>query len=218
MNFLRKHWFDVGGILAVIIGLYLFNNYKNIDQLHLILYLSMASLLVHQVEEYRYPGFFPGMLNSAMYKSDHPDSYPLNTNTSFMINVVFGWSVYLLATVFAEKAIWLGIASMIISLGNFFAHLLIFNIKGRTLYNPGAATAILLFLPLALWFGNVVIAHKLASPSEWIGGITLGIALNLIFINRWQMKPPSDWRSVVASLNFRASKALIFSPSVTAMA
>lgn len=147
-----------------------------------LLWANLISLFLHQSEEYRYPGYFPGMVNSVMFASQQPDRYPLNTNTALIVNVVIGWLTYFLAGVFAEKAIWLGIATTLISAGNFIAHTLLFNMKAKTRYNPGMLTANLLFLPIAVSFFVLVINSGLATSLDWAIGIPLGIALNYLGI------------------------------------
>ena len=153
-----------------------------LNPLSSLLWVSLISLFLHQSEEYRYPGYFPGMMNTVMFSSKQPDRYPLNTNTAFIINVFVGWSSYLLAAILGEKAIWLGIATILVSVGNFIAHTFLFNIKGKTIYNPGMFTAIIIFLPIAAYFGYLVIQGNLATPVDWIVGIFLGIVLNVIGI------------------------------------
>ena len=180
MNFIRLHWFDLGLVLALVTGVVLF--LVQLNPLSSLLWVSLISLFLHQSEEYRYPGYFPGMMNTVMFSSKQPDRYPLNTNTAFIINVFVGWSSYLLAAILGEKAIWLGIATILVSVGNFIAHTSLFNIKGKTIYNPGMFTAIIIFLPIAAYFGYLVIQGNLATPVDWIVGILLGIVLNVIGI------------------------------------
>ena len=180
MNFMRLHWFDVGLMLAFVTGGFVLVG--NLAPLSLLLWLSLISLFLHQFEEYRYPGYFPGMMNTVMFSSKQPDRYPLNTNTSFIVNVFIGWFSYLLAAIFAEKALWLGIATILVSVGNFVAHAFLFNIKGKTFYNPGMFTAILLFVPISSYFGYLVIQGHLATPVDWMVGVILGIALNVVGI------------------------------------
>jgi hypothetical protein len=180
MNFMRMHWFDLGIVLAVVVGAFLLINHPN--GLTLLLWLSLITLFLHQFEEYRYPGYFPGMMNSVMFSSQQPDRYPLNAQTALIVNVIVGWLFYFIAAVFSEKAIWLGIATVLVSVGNFFAHTFLFNIKGKTIYNPGMLTAIVLFLPLSVYFFSSVIQGNVASTIDWGIGILLGIALNAIGI------------------------------------
>ena len=176
LNLFRYHWFDLALILSIALGTALFITQPT--GMTLLLWLSLGSLFLHQVEEWRFPGYFPGMVNAVMFKSDMPDRYPLNANSGMLINVVLGWSGYLLAALFWKQAIWLAIATILVSVGNIFAHTIIFNIKGKTFYNPGLLTSWLLFVPIVYFFFRLVSAEELASPLNWIIGIGLGIAQN----------------------------------------
>jgi len=182
MNTLRKHWYDIGGVLSVLVLGLVFRNFKTLSPYQLLMWLSLVSLFFHQLEEYRIAGTFPGMVNIAMYKSDMPDRYPLNTNTSLYVNVIVGWLFYFLAAVFAERAIWLGLATIVVSIGNTIAHTTVFNIKGKTLYNAGLATSWLLFVPCIYFFFSIVYADRLITMTDYLIGVPLGIALNVIGI------------------------------------
>jgi hypothetical protein len=56
----------------------------------------------------------------------------------------------------------------------------LFNLKGKTLYNPGMLTSLLLFLPIVVSFGWLVIQGQLASALDWVLGLVLGAALNYV--------------------------------------
>ena len=188
MSFWRKHWFDIGGGLALLLSAWLYLHRISWRAERLWLGLSLVTLLLHQVEEYRWPGYFPGMLNAAVYQSTLPERFPLNTQTAFVINVPLGWTVYALAALYGPQFPWLGIATVLVSLANVGAHTFFFNLKGRTWYNPGLATALLLFLPLALGYGHLLISHRLASPRDWLIGVPLGIAFTYFCIIK-----PINW-------------------------
>lgn len=178
MKFLRSHWYDVGaGFAVVTIAVVALARPHGVT---LILWASLISLFVHQFEEYRFPGTFPGMMNRVMFASTEPDRYPLNPQISLIVNVLVGWVVYLLAAVFGAQAIWLAIAAILVSVGNFVAHTFLFNIRGKTFYNPGMFTAIALFVPIPGYFFYSITAHGLATPADWIAGIVLGAALNYL--------------------------------------
>ncbi|MEN0095853.1 MAG: HXXEE domain-containing protein [Pedobacter sp.] len=179
MDFLRKHWYDLGGGLAIIVLGFVFLNFGGLSNYQLLMWLSLVSLFFHQLEEYRIAGTFPGMVNTAMYQSEQPDRYPLNTNTSLIVNTVLGWLFYFLSAVFAERAVWLGLATMLVSLGNIIAHTILFNFKGRSLYNAGLATCWLLFAPSIYFFYQIAYVGHLIQTGDYLAGIPLGILLNV---------------------------------------
>ncbi|MCZ2458389.1 MAG: HXXEE domain-containing protein [Chitinophagales bacterium] len=144
------------------------------------MWLSLVSLFIHQMEEYRIPGTFPGMINRVMFHSDWPDRYPLNSNTSLIINVWIGWTLYFFAAITGERFIWLGMSSIMISLGNFIAHTFIFNIKGKTFYNAGLVTCWLLFAPCVFFFFKIIHEDNLATFTDYFIGVLMGILINFI--------------------------------------
>ncbi len=178
MHWTYRHWYQVGMIFALAIAVFLAIHYQEIDPFKIILLLSLITLFLHQFEEYQWPGGFPQMVNAVMFKSPQPRRYPLNPRTAFIINVGLGWSAYLLAFIFASSAVWLAVATIVVSLGNFFAHTFLFNLKGHSYYNPGMATAALLFLPLTIYFFIFGIQHGLFTTTNLLVGILLGAALN----------------------------------------
>lgn len=178
MNILRKHWYDLGGALGLIVAGFVLSSHHSLSLYQLLMWVSLISLFLHQLEEYRIPGTFPGMINRVMYKSDLPDRYPLNTNTSLVINAGIGWTMYLLAALAGEKFIWLGMATILVSLGNFVAHTFIFNIKGKTIYNAGMATSWLFFAPCVFFFFKIIHEEHLATALDYLIGIPLGLLIN----------------------------------------
>ncbi len=178
MNFLRRHWFDIGTVLGVLLTAYIFISGMPVDSIKFVLWISLASLFFHQFEEYRFPGNFPGAFNWILFKSEFPDRYPINTNTSLVVNVFLGWSSYLLAAVFGERYIWLGMATILVSAANVFIHVFGVNIKGKRFYNPGMFTSLFLFLPITIYFFYLTAHNHLAVTSDYIIGIALGFVLN----------------------------------------
>ncbi len=181
VKILTKHWFDLGIVLTLPVLYFLFKA-DNLTHYDYIMWLSLVSLFLHQFEEYRLVGTFPGMVNRIMYKSDAPDRYPLNALTSVYVNVCVGWLSYFLAAVFGENAVWLGIATTLVSLGNIIAHTLVFNIKGKTFYNAGMATCWLLFAPCVYFFFITIHKEQIVRVTDYLIGIPSGILLNVVGI------------------------------------
>ncbi|RZL35111.1 MAG: HXXEE domain-containing protein [Pedobacter sp.] len=182
MDLLRRNWYDFGAFLAIVVCIYVYVNHSNLTNYQILMWLSLVSLFFHQLEEYRIVGTFPGMVNAVMYKSKMPDRYPLNANTAFYVNVVIGWSFYFLAALFAERAVWLGIAAISVSIGNIVAHTVVFNIKGKSFYNAGLATCWLFFVPCVYFFISFIQAYDLATNTDYFIGIAPGIILNFFGI------------------------------------
>lgn len=175
MRFLRNHWYDLAPALALATGLYILK--VRPGMIELLLWLNLIALLLHQFEEYRIPGHFPEMINRVLFSSRRPDRFPLNTNTSLIVNTG-GWLIYFLSALLADRALWLGLAAITVSLGNVVAHGFVFNIKGNTLYNPGMLSFILLLLPVSFSFIYIAVRDNAASPSDWAAGAAIGISLS----------------------------------------
>lgn len=208
MQFFERHWFDVGGILGIVLAVWLAVSGSSMPALTLVLWLSLLSLLAHQVEEWRWPGWFPGMLNVVLFRSDDPWRFPLNVRSGLAVNVGVGWIGYLLAALLAQDAIWLGLATILVSLGNCVLHLIVIPIRGRMLYNPGMVTSLLFFAPLVVWF--IAIAWPLMSVTDIVAGLALGLVLNvggvigLIRVMESRDAPPFEDRQVLPALRFRS--------------
>lgn len=181
-HYLQNNWMNIGGIMGFLALLFLLLFHRQLSTYQLIMWISLVTLFCHQLEEYRIVGTFPGMVNTVMFHSETPINFPLNANTALIINVGIGWSIYLLAAIAGEKCVWLGIASILVSVGNVIAHTFIFNIKGKTFYNAGLATCWLLFVPCSIWFFYLIHHEQLASVQDYLIGIPMGIVINYVGI------------------------------------
>ena len=179
MDFLRKHWYNVGGAFAILLIILMLVGRHHLTGYQLLMWASLTSLLLHQFEEYHFPGNFPRMLNKVMFQSSMPDHYPLNSNTALIINAGIGWTTYFLAAAVGEHAVWLGMATIFVSMGNTVVHTIVFNVKGKTFYNAGMFSAMLLFIPCTYFFFTIVKQGQLATTFDYLLGIALGIVLNL---------------------------------------
>ena len=184
MDMLRKHWYQIGFGLAIVCSAALVIRHSQLSDFRVLLGISLITLFLHQFEEYQFPGGFPRMINKAMFSSNKPDRYPLNSNTALLINTSIGWLLYVAAFIVAEHAVWLAIASVLVSVGNVIAHVFLFNIKGKTFYNPGMFTALFLFLPLSIYFFVFIAQHDLSNLTSLIIGFVLGAIINYFGVLR----------------------------------
>ena len=91
VSFFRKHWCDIGLVVAIVVAVCLVVNLGEMSEIKALLALSFVAILVHQFEEYRWPGYFAGLFNVVIFKSDIPDRYPLNTQSAMVINILIAY-------------------------------------------------------------------------------------------------------------------------------
>lgn len=146
----------------------------------IILILSWMAMLVHQFEEYGWPGGFPSITNYAsMGETEHFDSYPLNSLQCFISNVFLCYATYIIPIFFPEL-IWLAAGQIFMGIWQIPGHIFLMNIRLKTFYNPGMFATLFLQLPLVgyfIWF--VCTAMPDVAIQLW-WGIPVSFALNAI--------------------------------------
>jgi len=170
MKFFRRHWYDIGGVIAmisIVILIFLWNDFGFLRRL---LFMNFIALLVHQYEEYGFPGGEPAIMNMVIQPSDTPNRYPLNQNSAMIINVLAAYFFYLMP-VFFPDGIWLGIAPTLFGIAQFIIHGIVTPKKLGQFYNPGLAAVLLLHFPIGGYIIYYIIANHLATPVDWIAGI-----------------------------------------------
>jgi hypothetical protein len=180
MNFMRKNWYYVGaGIFIVLaIGLAIFWNDMSI--LRKLMWVSFMAMLVHQFEEYAWPGGFPAVMNIAWMPGEKgtSDRFPLNRSNALFVNVIFCYSAYILAILFPDQ-IWLGLGTALFGMTQFFVHGIIVNRKMGTIYNPGLFAVVFLFWPIGIYYIWYVVSNQMVQWWMWpVAIVYLGLAAN----------------------------------------
>src|SRR5262245_40607901 len=170
MDFYRKHWQDIGGVLAMSItgALALFG--KRLSRPQRFSALNFVTLLVHQFEEYRFPGFFPGQFNGGLLKSDKPDRYPLNTHSAMIINTAIAYPFYLLPVLLAKKA-WLGLSPVLFGFAQALGHGIVFPRLAKARYSPGFLASLFLHVPIGMAYIRSMQAEQPLKRSDWLKAI-----------------------------------------------
>jgi len=190
MNFMRKNWHSIGGglFVALAIGLAIF--WKDMSMLRRLMWISFLALLVHQFEEYAWPGGFPAVMNIAWQPSEggKPDRYPLNQHSALVVNVFFAYPFYILPIVF-PNLIWLGLAQVLFGMAQFGVHGILINRKMKSIYNPGLFAVVFLHWPIGIFYIWYIYTQGLARFWMWPVAIVL-VALGAFFgvnlpVTRW---------------------------------
>lgn len=176
LKFVRRHWHDVGALSAAVAGIYLIFAWNEIAFLQRLLILNFIVVLLHQFEEYSWPGGFPAVANIVLFGSANPDRYPLNQNSSMVANVIFAYGFYLIP-IFFPNVIWLGLAPVLVGATmQFIGHVIYVNWKLRSLYSPGVATTVFGHVPIAVIYIYFISVHHLASGWDWLFGVVYMLA------------------------------------------
>ncbi|MEN6291714.1 MAG: HXXEE domain-containing protein [Methanobacterium sp.] len=167
MDTLRRHWYNIGGVIAVVAIACLYIFWNSMSVLQILMLLNFIAILIHQFEEYGFPGGEPAITNMVMQPSDKPDRYPLNQNSAMIGNVLITYTVYLIP-VFLPNIIWLGLGPVIMGLGQFIVHGIITNRKMKSIYNPGLGAVAFLHIPIGAYYIYFIISNGLSSGWDWL--------------------------------------------------
>lgn len=170
LKFICRHWYNIGLTVAVAAAAVLAACWQDISVLLRLNTISFIAMLVHQFEEYGFPGGEPMIMNRALQGSDIPDRYPLNQFSAMFTNVFFTYVVYLLPILF-PNVIWLGIAPMLMGMMQFMVHGIMTNIKMKSIYNPGLGAVVFLHIPVGVSYIRYIIVSQLATGATWAIGI-----------------------------------------------
>ena len=180
MNFLRRNWYYLGGVLFVVLAIALVIFWNDMSMVRKLMWISFMALLVHQFEEYAWPGGFPAVMNIAWQPSGgRPDRSPLNRNTSLIVNVFIAYPFYILPIIF-PTLIWLGLAQVFFGMAQFGVHGILINKKMHSLYNPGLFAVVFLHWPIGIYYIWYVTVNHLAGTGDFLIGVIACIAAAIL--------------------------------------
>lgn len=174
MRFYVRHWYSINLIFIPLAVIYLVIRWNDSTMIEKLLVANFIALLLHQFEEYGFPGGEPMIMNCALADSPTPDRFPLNQLSGMITNDAVLFITYALP-IFFPDVIWLAIPPMLMGLGQFVVHGILTNIKMHSIYNPGLIAVLFLHVPIGIFFIWYVCANGLATGWEWLFGILLTI-------------------------------------------
>lgn len=148
-NKIVDNWYNIAvliaGAIAATIAL------GNWDQRIELLLFSLLFIQLHFFEEFMFPGGFPWAGMKAERGNTDPDTshWELNDLSSFWGNEWFAIAVYVLP-IFLPQVPFLTLAAFAFAFAELLMHLVFFNIRLRTWYNPGLFTTVVGLVPVSL--------------------------------------------------------------------
>ena len=136
-----QNWFNISVFIAGFVAMVaiLFVD----DALTKLQLAALVFILLHFFEEFGWPGGFPLMGVKVLMSSGEMDKekWGANNLSSMFGNWFFCLCIYVLPICFPRVG-FLVLAGMMFNFLEVFMHLILFNVKQRTLYNPGLVTGI----------------------------------------------------------------------------
>ncbi|KAL4801805.1 hypothetical protein BDV18DRAFT_148205 [Aspergillus unguis] len=188
IDFVLHHWYDLGVISFFLSLRYLARNQTTLTTAQKLLLANFMAVLVHQFEEYRFPGGFPPAMNLGVHSSDRPDRYPLSSMSAFWTNVVATYGFYL-PPIFYPDQIWAGLGPVLFGFGQIFIHGINLNMKLGSFYNPGLGSTILMHVPLGYYYIRHTTSTGQLTGQQWV----LGIAYCFAFLYASLIKSTFGW-------------------------
>jgi hypothetical protein len=172
MKIISTYWSAFAGVMACGVVIFTLYHDNGVFSIRSFLWLHFATLLLHQFEEYSYPGRFKHFYNNNILNKNPITSYPLNNKGILLVNVVLAWSMYLLAAFIGIKVIWLSFGLLGITISNGILHTFMF-VKLKK-YNPGLLTGAFILIPFGIY-----LFIRLVEFSSLVN-IVLGLAVFII--------------------------------------
>jgi hypothetical protein len=148
-RWLKKDWAKTGFILSIFLLVFLFVFVRKNDFVVFILLLQTPLYMLHQTEEYIFPGGFGKYFNTKIFKLETEDK-PVDENFIFFINVILIWIALpifgLLSTIDYRYGLWIPYFSFFAGI----AHIIL-AIKAKKIYSPGLIISLLINIPVGLW-------------------------------------------------------------------
>jgi hypothetical protein len=174
---LKRNWAETGLIMAIFITAFLFIVVRRIDFVLFVILLQTPLYLVHETEEYVFPGGFAQFFNRYIYKTGL-DTGPFDDNAVFYINMGYIWIPVplfgMLSCIHYSFGAW--IPYFVFYQG--FGHIAL-AIVGRKLYNPGLAASLVLNIPVGFWSMLVLVHHGVVPTLFLNTSSAIGLGVNL---------------------------------------
>lgn len=180
-KFWLTEWPKVGLVVAIFLLLMLFLNSKApIGSFEWFYWLSLPLYMLHQFEEYVYPGGFKEELSKILSRGGTSQEI-LTDKMAFIVNIGFIWIMTPVLIVLGLLSIVFPIILMTLVATNGFIHIFA-SIRFRR-YNPGLIASLTANIPLGLYVLIAIGLSATASTLEMIVGIIIGVILHaLLFV------------------------------------
>lgn len=196
-SWLKRDWAKTGFILSIFLFVFLVVFVRKEDFILFLILLQTPLYMIHETEEYIFPGGFGKFFNMDILKLDTVDQ-PVDENFIFYVNVLLIWLVLPVFGLLSINDYQYGLWILYFSFFAGIAHIVL-GIKAKKLYNPGLVISLLLNIPVGLWSiiyvtNNQIIQNPFLNPHMAIGlGVNAVLPiLGVILLRNYRKKNPTQ--------------------------
>jgi hypothetical protein len=177
-SWLKRDWAKAGLPIAVFLFVFLWVFVRPSDFVVFLLLLQTPLYMLHETEEYIFPGGFGAFFNVDIFGLDTPDA-PIDDEFIFFINVILIWIVLPLFGLLAVRDYSFGLWIPYFSFFAGAAHIGL-GIKARKWYNPGLIVSLLLNIPVGFWVVMQLVNLQIITNPIWNPHMLIGLGVNAL--------------------------------------
>jgi len=177
-TWLKRDWAKAGFLISIFLFIFFFVYVKDTDFVLFLLLLQTPLYMLHETEEYVFPGGFGKFFNMDIMKFKTEDK-PLDENFIFYLNIILIWIILpffgLLSTKNYQYGLWLPYFSFFAGVSH-----IVLGIKARKYYNPGLIVSVLLNIPIGAWSVLYLVKLGILSNIFLNPHLAIGLGVNLV--------------------------------------
>src|SRR5512140_1530808 len=175
----KENWPKTGLIVALFLTIYLAVVVLPQNTLLFALLMSTPLYILHEADEYIFPGRFAQFMNHNIYKMD-PETGLVDSTAVFVINMVV-WIALPLYSLWAvtdlTQAAWMPYFFIFQAVVH-----LILGIVGKRFINPGMVSAWLLHVPWGIWTIWLLVQARVITNPYWNAYLRDGLMVNVYLL------------------------------------
>ncbi len=177
-TWLKRDRAKAGFLISIFLFVFLFAFVRDTDFVLFLLLLQTPLYMLHETEEYVFPGGFGKFFNMEIMKFETPDK-PLDESFIFYLNIILVWIILpvfgLLSIQNYGYGLWLPYFSFFAGV----AHIAL-GVKTRRLYNPGLIVSLLLNIPVGVWSVFYLVNQGVLPDIFLNPHFAIGLGVNLV--------------------------------------
>jgi hypothetical protein len=170
----KENWQKTGVIVGIFLTIYLVVIVLPKSTLLFALLMSTPLYMLHQVDEYIFPGRFAQFMNQNIYRMD-PEKGLVDTNAIFAINMIV-WIAMPLYSLWAltdlTQAAWMPYFYILQAVLH-----LILGLVGKRFFNPGMLSAWLVHVPWGIWTIRLLVQAGVITNPYWNDYLWQGLSV-----------------------------------------